>query len=155
MLRRAVFISGMSVSLAVSMTAIADTTSDEAGTEYQRLTAPRVMADDLVPDCPLDGAPSCLKVFVDRADARLNLLYQGLLQQLNADPGVKQALITSERRWIAFRDANCRVPSAYYRGAMHDYKVQDCLLDLTKRRAEELRKFAWTDQILTGLNLGK
>ncbi|WP_175835415.1 lysozyme inhibitor LprI family protein [Burkholderia anthina] len=131
---------------AISMGAIAGTPSEDVRDEYQRLTAFAVAADDLVPNCSSSESSSCLKVFVDKADARLNLLYQGFLRQLNADPEVKQALIESERKWIAFRDANCRIYSAYYRGTLHDYMVQSRLFDLTKRRAEDLRKFARADR---------
>ncbi|WP_196489313.1 lysozyme inhibitor LprI family protein [Burkholderia territorii] len=139
----------------ISVAAIAGTTTGDARDDYQRLIAPRERSDDLVPNCPSDGSSSCLKVFVDKADARLNLLYQGLMKQLNMQPDVKQALIESERKWIAFRDANCSVRSTYYRGALHDYMIQSCLLDLTKQRAEELRKFARTDQMLTDLGIGE
>ncbi|WP_396331611.1 lysozyme inhibitor LprI family protein [Burkholderia anthina] len=140
---------------AISMGAIAGTPSDDVRDEYQRLTALPVTAGDLIPNCSSSESSSCLKVFVDKADARLNLLYQGLLRQLNSEPEVKQALIESERRWIAFRDANCRIPSAYYRGTLHDYMVQSCMFDLTKQRAEELRKFAWKDQSLKYLGIGE
>ncbi|MBN3565457.1 lysozyme inhibitor LprI family protein [Burkholderia cenocepacia] len=140
---------------AISMGAIAGTPTQDVRDEYQRLTALTVPADDLVPNCSSSESPSCLKEFVDKADARLNLLYQGLLRQLNVESEVKQALIESERKWIAFRDANCRIYSAYYRETLHDYMVQSCLFDLTKQRAESLRKFARADRAFKYLGIGE
>jgi uncharacterized protein YecT (DUF1311 family) len=142
-------IAGMGFIFCLSLNANADVLTDKAQFEYEKLTATRMIADDLQPDCPSDAPASCVKVFTDKADARLNLIYQGLLQQLRMQPEVGRALIASERAWISFRDANCKIAAEYYRGGGHDYEIQSCLLRVTKQRAEELRTFAWTDRGLS------
>ncbi|MBP0714254.1 lysozyme inhibitor LprI family protein [Burkholderia sola] len=135
--------------LCISLNAQAEVLTDTARIEYRKLTATLEIADDLQPDCPSNEPASCVKAFTDRADARLNLIYQGLLQQLRTQPEVRRALIASERAWITFRDANCRIAAEYYRGIAHGYQIQSCLLRVTKQRVEELRKFARTDSVLS------
>jgi uncharacterized protein YecT (DUF1311 family) len=146
---RKIFAAGLCVFLCTSLSAKADISAGNQTAEHQRSTSTREAAEDLQPDCPLDGPASCLKAFTDKSDARLNRVYQALLRQLDARPEVRDALIASERAWITFRDANCRVSLEYYRGSAHDYMMQRCLFRLTSQRAEELRKFAETDRALT------
>lgn len=145
---RKIFAASLCVFLCTSLSAKADISAGNQTAEYQRSTSTREAAEDLQPDCPLDGPASCLKAFTDKADTQLNIVYQGLLRQWDDRPEVRKALIASERAWITFRDANCRIPSEYYRGSARDYTIQSCLFRLTAQRAEELRQFAFAERAL-------
>lgn len=84
------------------------------------------------------------------ADRRLNQMYQRRIADARADDrrdrrgrgwyGQEDALRSSERAWIAFRDAECRyLTQQDLRSRMHDGLVRGCLLQHTEERTDALR----------------
>ncbi|MGD9979752.1 MAG: lysozyme inhibitor LprI family protein [Hyphomonadaceae bacterium] len=85
------------------------------------------------------------------ADRRLNQVYQRRIADARADDrsdrrvrgwySQEAALRTSERAWIAFRDAECRYLTQQDVGARgYDALMRGCLLQQTEDRTEELRE---------------
>ena len=91
------------------------------------------------------------------ADAQLNATYRAVMtrmQQLDhgtdpADlpaaertgPGYAQALLNSQRAWLAYRDANCRAFSYEFRGgSAQGLSNRVCLTRVTRARTAELRQ---------------
>ena len=58
-------------------------------------------------------------------------------------PGYFDALLSSQRAWLAYRDAHC-VNEGYWArgGSMEPMLVSFCLAALTKERTEQLRQLA-------------
>jgi uncharacterized protein YecT (DUF1311 family) len=57
--------------------------------------------------------------------------------------GYAQTLLDSQRKWIAFRDAQCRVVGNRMRGGSgQGYSTTFCLIDVTRGRTVELRETA-------------
>lgn len=74
-----------------------------------------------------------------KADARLNDAYRAALNRLNAD--AKAALVTAQRDWIKYRDADCEVQDRIFQnGTMRDAIVESCLKELTEQRTRELEQ---------------
>ncbi|WP_019515544.1 lysozyme inhibitor LprI family protein [Sphingomonas sp. Mn802worker] len=90
------------------------------------------------------------------ADAQLNATYRSVMtrmQQLDrgtkpsdlppaerAGPTYAQALLNSQRAWLAYRDANCRAFSYEYRGgSAQGLSDRVCLTRVTRARTAELR----------------
>ncbi|WP_442679971.1 lysozyme inhibitor LprI family protein [Sphingomonas sp. ASY06-1R] len=58
----------------------------------------------------------------------------------NAEPGFAAALLASQRAWLAFRDAQCRIESYEWRGGtMQPFRESQCLTDVTLARTRQLR----------------
>lgn len=85
------------------------------------------------------------------ADRRLNQVYQRRIADARADDrndrrgrnwySQEAALRSSERAWIAFRDAECRYLTQQDAGSrMHGALVRGCLVEQTQERTEELRE---------------
>ncbi|WP_375271553.1 lysozyme inhibitor LprI family protein [Sphingomonas sp.] len=90
------------------------------------------------------------------ADAQLNAAYRTAMARMKqldrgtrpADlppaernkPSYSQALLNSQRAWLAYRDANCRVFSYEYRGgSAQALSSRVCLTRVTRARTAELR----------------
>jgi len=90
------------------------------------------------------------------ADAQLNAAYRTAMARMKqldraakpADlplaerggPSYSQALLNSQRAWLAYRDANCRVFSYEYRGgSAQGLSNRVCLTRVTRARTAELR----------------
>ena len=59
----------------------------------------------------------------------------------DGDPTYQAALLASQRAWLAYRDAQCRVASFEYRGGTDEGMAGGlCLTDLTRRRTAELKQ---------------
>ena len=69
-------------------------------------------------------------------DAKLNFAYKKLSAQLTA--GRKQQLVTAQRLWIQYRDANCEFYADPEGGTLATINSATCGLDETARRAKEL-----------------
>jgi uncharacterized protein YecT (DUF1311 family) len=85
------------------------------------------------------------------ADRRLNQVYQRRIADARADDrndrrsrgwySQEAALRSSERAWIAFRDAECRYLTQQDVGSrMRESLVRGCLLEQVEERTEELRE---------------
>ena len=68
-------------------------------------------------------------------DRRLNAAYQALEER--ADPAQRKPLLTAQRAWIRYRDANCRFYAAG-EGTISRVLAADCLRSMTRNRACEL-----------------
>lgn len=114
------------------------------------------LADD-TPDCKAPQTQADMTICAgkdhEKADKDLNAAYQKLRKQLaerdkTADAsskGATDALVTSQRAWVAFRDANCALAGFQARGGtMEPMLIASCLADMSSKRAEELK--ALTDQ---------
>ncbi|MCZ7858273.1 lysozyme inhibitor LprI family protein [Agrobacterium salinitolerans] len=87
----------------------------------------------------------------EKADKQLNVDYQKLRKLLverdktaDADgKGAADALVTAQRAWVAFRDANCAVAGFQARGgSMEPMLISSCLAEMSTRRADELRQLS-------------
>jgi len=91
------------------------------------------------PDQGCDGSTyemvECLKGKTAQWDKRLNAAYQNALAA--AQPKQREQLRVAQRLWVQYRDANC----LYYglgEGTIARLEAGDCMLRMTKSRAEEL-----------------
>jgi uncharacterized protein YecT (DUF1311 family) len=72
------------------------------------------------------------------ADKELNLLYGELLRRY--EPKNQILLKDAERRWIAYRDAECRFETASTEdGSIHPMIYAQCITTKTKARIAELK----------------
>ncbi|AUC10408.1 MULTISPECIES: lysozyme inhibitor LprI family protein [Agrobacterium] len=87
----------------------------------------------------------------EKADKELNVAYQKLRKLLierdkaaDADgKGATDALVTAQRAWVAFRDANCALAGFQARGgSMEPMLISSCLAETSGKRAEELRQLS-------------
>lgn len=83
------------------------------------------------------------------ADKRLNTAYQVVLKQLDrgADNGpfTKEALIDAQRKWVAFREADCKARAALYRGGSIAPSVyMECMIAHADERTKVLQPGTWT-----------
>lgn len=87
----------------------------------------------------------------EKADKELNVAYQKLRKLLierdkaaDADgKGATDALVTAQRTWVAFRDANCALAGFQARGgSMEPMLISSCLAETSGKRAEELRQLS-------------
>jgi uncharacterized protein YecT (DUF1311 family) len=90
-----------------------------------------------------DGVTSsmldCIGKETTTQDARLNGAYKKLATQLT--PNRKKQLITAQRLWIQYRDANCKFYADPDGGTMATVNASDCVLQATAARAKELENF--------------
>ncbi len=87
------------------------------------------------------GMVQCSSIALEGWDLLLNSTYQSVMSY--ADDGVKTALRSAQRSWIAYRDAKCAVwLSLYEGGSMGRLLGADCMRDETARRALDLREIA-------------
>jgi len=80
----------------------------------------------------------CLKAKTAEWDKRMTIAYQQALK--NAEPKQRAMLVTAQKLWIQFRDANCD----YYDlgpGTIASIKAGYCVKDLTETRARELESY--------------
>ena len=89
--------------------------------------------------------------FVD-ADKRLNMAYASVVETLrgsagpNQDPQTpKSLLVKAQRKWIEFRDAECRAESSLMEGGSARPSAEPyCKIDLTEQRIRALESARWT-----------
>ncbi len=86
------------------------------------------------------------------ADARLNAQYRATMAEMRrrdsspqpdatTGPSSAQALLDAQRKWIAFRDANCLSVAYEYRGGSAERLSRaTCLVSLADARTRALRQ---------------
>lgn len=84
---------------------------------------------------------ACAQADFEAADVELNRYYRAALQRLRSEKEDKaaEALVTAQRAWIRYRDAEC---SAVYEnwsgGSIRTLMYLDCRTGLTKARTEAI-----------------
>jgi uncharacterized protein YecT (DUF1311 family) len=86
------------------------------------------------------GMIECANAELRVQDGRLNTAYQGAILRLER-PRQKVALQKAQRAWIAFRDADCAALYDEDWGSMARVQANACVLEHTRRRADELEGF--------------
>lgn len=93
----------------------------------------------------------CAAAQSNQADAEMNRVWKQVTAQMQrsdrdepstdrSDVGFAPALLASQRAWLAFRDAECRIESYEWRGgSMQPFTYNQCLTELTQQRTRQLR----------------
>jgi uncharacterized protein YecT (DUF1311 family) len=80
-------------------------------------------------------------------DQKLNKVYRALFNNLekrysNEKSKPSTALLNSEKFWIKYRDQQCKMIYLLFSGGNGaSLKEMNCLVNLTKKRVEDLEKF--------------
>lgn len=93
----------------------------------------------------------CQAQVSERADAEMNWVWKQVYAQMQrsdreeptttgSDPGFAPALLASQRAWLTYRDAECRIESYEWRGgSMQPFTYNQCTTSLTQERTRQLR----------------
>lgn len=87
------------------------------------------------------GLANCSNEELSRQDARLNKAYKTAISVISTEN--KQKLLSSQRIWIKFRDADCGIYYSLTGGTMDILNGSGCELSMTRERAEALE---WMSQ---------
>jgi uncharacterized protein YecT (DUF1311 family) len=79
----------------------------------------------------------CIVAETSRQDNQLNDNYKRLISKIS--PKRKEALLSAQRAWIRFRDANCNFYGDPEGGTSARLSADECLLNATADRAQELK----------------
>jgi len=89
-----------------------------------------------------------------KADAAMNVQYRATMAAMRkmdeydapdakSGPSYRQALLTSQRAWLTFRDAECVVEGNSFRGGSgQNMAVASCKATLTRQRTAQLKAAA-------------
>jgi uncharacterized protein YecT (DUF1311 family) len=95
-------------------------------------------------DCNANQAAmnACAGKQLSSLDAELNTQYKAQLSYLKS-PARKEAFKEAQRRWIAFRDADCayQVDKAAEGGSIWPLEQSQCLAEHTRVRVEQLKAY--------------
>jgi len=80
---------------------------------------------------------NCGSKEIKHQDKRLNNAYKALKKSLSKSR--QKELLTAQRLWIKYRDANCGFYNDPNGGSMHRMFAQECFMDATRSRADELK----------------
>lgn len=83
---------------------------------------------------------NCIGEELERQDAKLNRVYKQLSSQVS--PLRKKQLVTAQRNWIQYRDANCNFYADPDGGTLATVSSSECVLRETADRASELQTLA-------------
>ncbi|WP_419736665.1 lysozyme inhibitor LprI family protein [Pseudomonas sp. COR18] len=85
---------------------------------------------------------TCTAQAFKRADDDLNRYYKAQMDYLKGSAG-KEALRDAQRKWLAFRDADCRyrVGKPEEGGSMWPMRDLQCRTELTRQRAAQLKAY--------------
>lgn len=112
-----------------SLLASAVVYGEEAQQSYDDCQQSAVTTTDIV---------ACITEAFEREDQRLNDNYQQLRSQLS-DPR-KEQLLTAQRAWIAYKEANCDFYADPEGGTLARINANACVLTETTHRADELEE---------------
>ena len=77
-----------------------------------------------------------------KSDAELNKLYGAITKRLKDDADTTKLLVTAQRAWIGFRDAECTFSSSgSAEGSVYPMIYAGCLDGLTQRRIDDLKGY--------------
>jgi uncharacterized protein YecT (DUF1311 family) len=77
-----------------------------------------------------------------KADAELNGLYRQITSRLKDDKPTTKLLVTAQRAWVAFRDAECDFSaSGVSGGSAYRMILAICLNGLTSKRIDDFKNY--------------
>ncbi|MEZ0472479.1 lysozyme inhibitor LprI family protein [Luteimonas salinilitoris] len=75
-------------------------------------------------------------------DDELNKRYREMEARLKDDDDTKKLLIDAQRKWVAFRDAECNLSTVRSSGgSIHPMNFNNCATDLTQRRVNDFQGY--------------
>ncbi|WP_025126301.1 lysozyme inhibitor LprI family protein [Pseudomonas sp. PH1b] len=105
------------------------------------LLAPLAQADECDSSTQTD-MNLCAGVQSKAADKELNALYQQINQRLKDQPHTKKLLLSAQRAWVAFRDAECSFStSGVEGGSLYPVGYSNCITALTQARVESFKNY--------------
>jgi len=76
------------------------------------------------------------------ADKELNTVYQQITGRLKDNPDAKKLLVSAQRAWVGFRDAECKFSaSGVTGGSVSPLIYSNCLTSVTNVRVEALKEY--------------
>ena len=106
------------------------------------LLAPLAQADECDSATTRSDMNQCAGRQFQAADKQLNNLYQQINLRLNDQPQAKKLLVSAQRAWVAFRDAECEFSSSGVEGgSVHPLVYSNCTTALTKARVENFKTY--------------
>ncbi|WP_409318944.1 lysozyme inhibitor LprI family protein [Pseudomonas sp. KCJK9016] len=76
------------------------------------------------------------------ADKELNVVYQQITARLKDNAEGKKLLVSAQRAWIGFRDAECTFSaSGVAGGSVYPLIYSNCMTSVTKVRTEALKQY--------------
>jgi len=100
--------------------------------------ASAVYADECA-DQTQQGLDKCAGMAYAKADAALNSAYKEIIRRLKDDAATTKLLVTAQKAWIAYRDAECAFSSsASAGGTIYPMVVSICLEAVTTERTKAL-----------------
>ena len=85
------------------------------------------------------GLDGCADAAYKKADGALNGAYKTILKRLKDDGAKTKLLVTAQKAWLSFRDAECAFSSsANAGGSIYPMAVSNCLEAVTKERTKAL-----------------
>jgi len=76
------------------------------------------------------------------ADKELNAVYQQITTRLKGNAESKKLLVSAQRAWIGFRDAECTFSaSGVAGGSVYPLIYSNCMTSVTKVRTEALKQY--------------
>lgn len=89
------------------------------------------------------GLDACAEAEFQKSDRELNEAYQALLKQVGGDQKAREALVSAQKTWIAFRDADCNyLVKDWEGGSIRPMLAAICFKEQTAARARQLRGYA-------------
>ncbi|MGK6311369.1 lysozyme inhibitor LprI family protein [Neorhizobium sp. DT-125] len=75
-------------------------------------------------------------------DDELNKLYKEMETRLKGDDDTKKALIDAQKKWVAFRDAECTLSTIRTAGgSINPMNFNICATDLTSKRIDDFKSY--------------
>ncbi len=85
------------------------------------------------------GLNLCAAAGYSASDNKLNAAYGQIMKRLSDDADSRKLLQTSQRAWVAFRDAECKFSvGASSDGSIYPMLVSQCLQGMTDDRIKQL-----------------
>lgn len=74
------------------------------------------------------------------ADSDLNNIYHQMMNKIGNDQSTKNLLIAAQRKWVEFRDAECKFSTVRTAdGSINSMRLNSCLADVTRSRISEFQ----------------
>ncbi|VTZ49189.1 Urease-associated protein [Methylocella tundrae] len=94
---------------------------------------------------------ACASATLKNTDAELNAIYRDVIARLKGSEETRQLLITAQRTWLQFRDAECAFSAnAVKDGSIYPAVLQNCRTALTAGRVKALKAYLTCQEGDTG-----